>query len=57
MLPVEKQWESSFRVQHIVRVAGMVVAARPVTESNTFHTEEGMLAQEPCTPVGRSAEA
>jgi hypothetical protein len=56
MSPVEKRWESSFRVQRIVRVAGTVVAATLVTESNTFHIE-GMLAQEPCTPVGRSAEA
>ena len=53
---VEKQRESSFRVQHIVRVAGTVVAATPVTESNTFHIAEGTLAQEPCMPVGRSAE-
>jgi len=56
MLLVEKPSESSFRVQHIVRAAETVVAARPVIESNTFHTEEGMLAQEPCTLVGHLAE-
>jgi hypothetical protein len=56
-LLVEKQLESSFRAQCTVRVAGMEVAATPVTEGNTSHMEEGMLVQEPCTPVDRSVEA